>query len=47
MLVDLALKGHLMTEKLTSNKFRVEEINDVAKAIERREVIGRWVCEWD
>jgi S-(hydroxymethyl)glutathione dehydrogenase/alcohol dehydrogenase len=46
MLVDLALKGHLMTEKLTSNKFRVEEINDVAKAIERREVIGRWVCEW-
>ena len=47
MLVDLAIKGHLKTEKLISNKFRVEDINDVAKAIERREVQGRWVCEWD
>ena len=46
-LVDLSLKGHLMVEKLTSNKFRVEEINDVAKALERREIMGRWVCQWD
>ena len=46
-LVDLALEGHLMTEKLITNKFRVEEINDVGQALTRREIQGRWVCEWD
>jgi Zn-dependent alcohol dehydrogenase len=46
-LVALSLKGHLMVEKFTSNKFRVEEINDVAKALERREIMGRRVCQWD
>ena len=28
-------------------KFKLEEINDVAEAMKRREIIGRWVCEWD
>jgi S-(hydroxymethyl)glutathione dehydrogenase/alcohol dehydrogenase len=46
-LVDLALKGDLMTEKLTTNKFKVEEINEVGQALTRREIQGRWVCEWD
>jgi hypothetical protein len=25
----------------------VEEINDVGRALERREIQGRWVCQWD
>jgi S-(hydroxymethyl)glutathione dehydrogenase/alcohol dehydrogenase len=40
-------KGDFHLEKLITKKFKISEINDVIKAMERREIIGRWVCEWD
>ncbi len=46
-LMQAAVKGDLKTEKLASNKFKLEEINDVVEAMEKREIIGRWVCEMD
>ena len=44
---DMAVRGELQLDKLITKKFKVEEINDVAEAMTRREIIGRWVCEWD
>lgn len=46
-LVDLALKGDLKLDKLITKKFKVEEINDVAEAMKKRQIRGRWICEWD
>ena len=40
-------KGGFPLEKLITKKFKIEEINDVMEAMERREIVGRWVCEWD
>jgi len=45
ILADMALKGELKVDKLISRHFKLEEINDVAKAMENREIIGRWVCD--
>jgi S-(hydroxymethyl)glutathione dehydrogenase/alcohol dehydrogenase len=44
---DMAAKGELKLDRLITKKFRVEEINDVAEAMDKRQIIGRWVCEWD
>ena len=46
-LIDLAMAGDLKVDKLTSNKFKLEEINDVADAMIKRQIRGRWVCEFD
>ena len=46
-LVNLAKTGDLKLDKLITKKFKLEEINDVAKAMEKREIQGRWVCEID
>ena len=46
-LVTLAGTGDLKLDKLISNRFKLEEINDVAKAMEKREIEGRWVCVID
>jgi S-(hydroxymethyl)glutathione dehydrogenase/alcohol dehydrogenase len=46
-LIDLALKSELKLDKLVTKKFKLEEINDVAAKMVRREIHGRWVCEWD
>ena len=43
---DMAMKGDLMLDKLISQKFRVEEINDVVEAMKNRQIIGRRVCDW-
>jgi Zn-dependent alcohol dehydrogenase len=43
----MAAKGELKLDKLITKKFKVEEINDVAEAMDKRQIIGRWVCEWD
>ena len=43
---DMAMKGDLMLDKLISKKFKVEEINKVVESMEKRQIIGRWVCEW-
>jgi S-(hydroxymethyl)glutathione dehydrogenase/alcohol dehydrogenase len=46
-LADLAVGGDLKLDKLIGKTFRIEEINEVAEAIEKRQVLGRWVCAWD
>jgi S-(hydroxymethyl)glutathione dehydrogenase/alcohol dehydrogenase len=43
---DMAMKGDFNLAKLISNMFKVEEINKVVEAMEKRQIIGRWVCEW-
>jgi len=40
------MKGDFQLDKLVSKKFKVEEINQVVDAMEKRQIIGRWVCEW-
>jgi S-(hydroxymethyl)glutathione dehydrogenase/alcohol dehydrogenase len=35
----------LKLDKLITNKFRLEQINDVVDAMARRQIKGRWVCE--
>jgi S-(hydroxymethyl)glutathione dehydrogenase / alcohol dehydrogenase len=42
----LALKGDLRVDKLISRHFKLEEINEVMEAMEKREIIGRWVCDF-
>lgn len=46
-LMQAAVMGELKTEKLTSKKFKLAEINDVVTAMEKREITGRWVCKID
>ena len=31
----------------TRGKFKLEQLNDIAERMERRQLNGRWVCEWD
>jgi Zn-dependent alcohol dehydrogenase len=45
--VDLAMGGELMVDKLITRKFKIEDINDVADAMIKRRISGRWVCEFD
>jgi Zn-dependent alcohol dehydrogenase len=47
ILADMAMNGDFELDKLISKKFKVEEINKVTEAMGKREIIGRWVCEWD
>jgi Zn-dependent alcohol dehydrogenase len=44
---DMAINGELMLDKFITRRFQVEEINDVAEAMLKRQITGRWVCEWD
>jgi len=44
-LAHLALKGDLRLGKMISKHFKLEEINEVMEAMEKREIIGRWVCD--
>jgi len=46
-LVTLAKTGDLKLDKLVTNKFKLKDINEVADAMIKREIKGRWVCEWD
>ncbi len=46
-LADLAVGGDFMLDKLITRTFRIEEINDVAEAMDNHEIVGRWVCTWD
>jgi S-(hydroxymethyl)glutathione dehydrogenase/alcohol dehydrogenase len=43
---DMAMRGDLILDKLITKKFKVEEINDVVEAMKKRQIKGRWVCEW-
>jgi Zn-dependent alcohol dehydrogenase len=46
ILADKALKGELKLDKLISRHFRLEEINEAVEAMENRQIIGRWVCDF-
>jgi Zn-dependent alcohol dehydrogenase len=35
----------LKLDRLITNKFKLEQINDVADAMAKRQIGGRWVCE--
>lgn len=45
ILADMALKGKLRVDQLISRHFKLEELNDVVDAMEKREIIGRWICD--
>jgi len=45
--VDLAMTQDFKLDKLISNYFTLDEINDVADKMLKREIHGRWVCKWD
>ena len=46
-LINMAMKEDLKLDKLTSKKFKLDQINDVADAMVKRQIKGRWVCAWD
>jgi Zn-dependent alcohol dehydrogenase len=37
----------LKLDKLVTRKFRLEDINDVAETMVKRQVRGRWVCAFE
>ena len=45
-LAALALKGDLKLDRMITKHCRLEEINDVAEAMEKREIVGRWVLNF-
>jgi Zn-dependent alcohol dehydrogenase len=45
--VDMAMKNDLKLDKLVTKKFKLKDINDVADAMVKRQIKGRWVCAWD
>ena len=46
-LVQLATAGDLKLDKLVSNKFKLDDLNDVIDKMDKRQLRGRWVLEWD
>jgi S-(hydroxymethyl)glutathione dehydrogenase / alcohol dehydrogenase len=46
-LADMAVEGDLLLDKLITRRFRIEEINDIANAMSKREILGRAVCVWE
>lgn len=44
---ELAVRGDMMLDKLTTKHFKLEDINEVADAMRKREIQGRWVCDLD
>jgi S-(hydroxymethyl)glutathione dehydrogenase/alcohol dehydrogenase len=46
-LTQLAMTQDLKLDKLITNKFKVEDINDVAEKMLKRQIHGRWVCAWE
>ncbi len=45
--VNMAMKEDLKLDKLVTNKFKLEQINDVADKMIKRQIQGRWVMAWD
>jgi Zn-dependent alcohol dehydrogenase len=37
----------LKLDKLVTDKFKLEDINDVAEKMIKRQIRGRWVCAWE
>ena len=46
-LIHMATTHDLKLDKLVTNKFKLEDINDVADKLHKRQIRGRWVCAWD
>ncbi len=46
-LIDLSMNGTLKLDRLVTKKFRLQEINDIADAMIKRRITGRWVCEME
>jgi S-(hydroxymethyl)glutathione dehydrogenase/alcohol dehydrogenase len=46
-LVHMAMTHDLKLDKLVTGKFKLEQINDVADKMLKRQIRGRWVCAWD
>lgn len=46
ILADMVLKGDLKLAPMITKHFKLEEINEVAEAMEKREIVGRWVCDF-
>jgi len=46
-IVHMTKTHDLKLDKLVSNKFKLEDINDVADKMLKRQLRGRWVCAWD
>jgi len=46
-IIQMASSHDLKLDKLVTNKFRVEDINNVADKMHKRQLRGRWVCVWD
>jgi S-(hydroxymethyl)glutathione dehydrogenase/alcohol dehydrogenase len=46
-LCDLAMTGEMKLDKIVEGKFKLEDLNDIAEKMEKRQLGGRWVCEWD
>jgi Zn-dependent alcohol dehydrogenase len=45
---DMAMrKDILKLDKLITEKFKVEQINDVVDAMVKKQIKGRWVCAWE
>jgi Zn-dependent alcohol dehydrogenase len=45
--VHMAMTHDLKLDKLVTNKFKLEEINDVADKMVKRQIRGRWICAWE
>jgi S-(hydroxymethyl)glutathione dehydrogenase / alcohol dehydrogenase len=46
-LTHMAMAYDLKLDKLVTNKFKLEDINDVADKMKKRQIRGRWVCAWE
>ncbi len=46
-LVHMAMTHDLKLDKLVANKFKLEDINNVADKMLKRQLRGRWVCAWE
>ncbi|OPY67949.1 MAG: NDMA-dependent alcohol dehydrogenase [Syntrophorhabdaceae bacterium PtaU1.Bin034] len=46
-LTQMAMTHDLKLDKLVTNKFKLEDINDVAEKMLKRQIRGRWAIEWD
>jgi S-(hydroxymethyl)glutathione dehydrogenase/alcohol dehydrogenase len=45
--VDMARSHDMKLDKLITNKFKFEDLNDVAEKMEKRQIKGRWILAWD
>jgi S-(hydroxymethyl)glutathione dehydrogenase / alcohol dehydrogenase len=39
--------GYVDLNELITRRFKLEDLNDVFEAMKKRQIVGRWVCEFD